>query len=189
MKYKAIIFDFFGVIASDMYILWLNKNGLADRIPELIKTHFQYSDVGTLSPEDLHKHLASLVGRSVNAVEVELKDCMKLDRKVEQFIKSIWSDSLQIAICSNAPLGIVEKFIDDKGLGRYFNQIVISSALGTRKPDKTIFEKILELLDITPQEAVFIDDKEENIKSAEDLGIKSILFSDTSELREELLQK
>lgn len=189
MKYKAIIFDFFGVIASDMYILWLKKNGLGDQVQSLIQSHFQYSDVGTLSAEDLHSYLASLVGRSTNAVESELKEYLQLDPNVAQYIKSFWNNPLQIAICSNAPKNIVESFLNEKGIQRYFNHVIISSALGMRKPNKDIFEKTLQMLGLKPWETVFVDDKEENIQAAEELGLKGILFESILDLSEKLHQE
>ncbi len=182
MKPKAIIFDFFGVIAADMYILWLKRNGFTEKIPELIKTHFQYSDLGVLHPHDLYSYFASLVNRPINEIQAEIEGDLVLDEDVLSFIKSCRSDSHLIAVCSNAPSGIVESFLEEKGVSHYFDHIVTSSKLGARKPDEIIFRRTLELLNTLPRDAVFVDDKEENVEAAKKLGLKGVLFRSASDL-------
>ena len=45
------------------------------------------------------------------------------------------------------------------------------------KPNKTIYERLLEKYHISPAEAIFFDDREENIRAAEELGIQGIVFT------------
>jgi putative hydrolase of the HAD superfamily len=47
-----------------------------------------------------------------------------------------------------------------------------SHELGFRKPNKEIFEKVLELSQIKPEETLFIEDTPENLIEAEKLGFK-----------------
>jgi len=55
-----------------------------------------------------------------------------------------------------------------------FDGIVISGHAGAAKPDPAIFYCLLDNYDIDPDNAVFIDDQDENLKSAELLGIHPI---------------
>jgi putative hydrolase of the HAD superfamily len=55
-----------------------------------------------------------------------------------------------------------------------------------RKPDPEIFNLVLEHENISPNEALFVDDKTRNTTVAESLGIKSIVFKDAKQLIEEL---
>jgi len=57
---------------------------------------------------------------------------------------------------------------------------------GCQKPDPQAFKDVLEEIKAHPEECLFIDDSEANIKSAENLGIKAILFKGADDLREEL---
>ena len=49
-----------------------------------------------------------------------------------------------------------------------------------RKPDLSFYQYVLEETELTPEEAVFIDDKMENVLAARSLGIKSIVFDHNS---------
>jgi len=50
---------------------------------------------------------------------------------------------------------------------------------GVSKPDVRIYQRALMRLNIEPHEAVFVDDKESNIESAQGLGMRVIHFKNT----------
>jgi glucose-1-phosphatase len=50
------------------------------------------------------------------------------------------------------------------------------------KPDVRGFEQILKELSLKPNEVIFIDDRERNTKSAQKIGIKTILYSDFKDI-------
>ena len=54
------------------------------------------------------------------------------------------------------------------------------------KPDPEIYQLTLERIGCAPEEAVFIDDKRENVESAEKLGIHGIIFRGREQAIEEL---
>ena len=54
------------------------------------------------------------------------------------------------------------------------------------KPEERIYRIALQQLDVNPQEAIFIDDRQENIEGANNLGIHTILFETPQQLNEEL---
>ncbi|MGE4168478.1 MAG: HAD-IA family hydrolase [Candidatus Babeliales bacterium] len=58
-----------------------------------------------------------------------------------------------------------------------FDDIIASCQVQLIKPEKAIFEHVLQKHAFDPQEAVFIDDQQENIASAESLGIKGLLYT------------
>lgn len=57
-----------------------------------------------------------------------------------------------------------------------FDGCIFSSRCGLSKPDKRIFEHICKTYGILPEETVFVDDNEGNVKAAEEMGIKTYLF-------------
>lgn len=185
MKYKAIIFDFFGVVGSDIYIDWINKNNLSHLVEELKNNYFKKSDLGLVSTAELHEHLAGLVNKPVEGVELEIKNSLIINQEVITFIKSI-KPECKIVLCSNAPSGVVEGFLKEFNLESLFDEIVISSKVGVRKPDEAIFQKILDLVGGGPDEIVLIDDTLENIESAKHFGMKTVLFKDGCEIEKEL---
>ena len=63
-----------------------------------------------------------------------------------------------------------------------FEKCYFSSELGMRKPKKEIFEFVIKDSNLTPENCIFIDDKEKNIKTASKLGIQGIWFKRNSDI-------
>lgn len=57
------------------------------------------------------------------------------------------------------------------GLRAYFSSFVISSRLGTAKPDPRMYRRALEELGLGPGEVVFVDDSKRNCEDARAVGI------------------
>jgi 2-haloacid dehalogenase len=70
----------------------------------------------------------------------------------------------------------------------WFEEIVISGEVGVNKPDRRIFEHLMEHFDIEPRAALFIDDSSANVEAAEELGFGAIQFTDAGALRRELVR-
>ncbi len=65
---------------------------------------------------------------------------------------------------------------------------VISYTVKRIKPDPEIYRILLERYQIQPEEAVFIDDVEENIRAAKEFGMHGIVFQSRRQAQEELLK-
>jgi len=68
----------------------------------------------------------------------------------------------------------------------WFEGIVISGDVGVNKPDRRIFEHLIEEFGIEPAAALFIDDSSANVDAATALGFQAIQFTDAMTLRGEL---
>jgi HAD superfamily hydrolase (TIGR01509 family) len=66
--------------------------------------------------------------------------------------------------------------------------IVLSYQANCRKPGKEIYELFLERAKTNPEECLFVDNDETNVKVGLSLGIKSILFKNNQQLKRELAQ-
>jgi putative hydrolase of the HAD superfamily len=67
-----------------------------------------------------------------------------------------------------------------------FDDYVLSFEVGRIKPDPHIYRVALEKAEAKAEECVFIDDREENIEGARQMGINSILFQDHAQLETSL---
>jgi HAD superfamily hydrolase (TIGR01509 family) len=67
-----------------------------------------------------------------------------------------------------------------------FDEIIFSAEYKMSKPDPKIYHLALSLGKIKASEAIFIDDKQENIDAAKKIGIKSFLFKDNKTLKKDL---
>jgi len=60
-----------------------------------------------------------------------------------------------------------------------FDVIVYSCEEGVCKPDPEIYRRALERLSVAPEEAVFIDDKADNVAGARAAGLKALQYTTT----------
>lgn len=69
-----------------------------------------------------------------------------------------------------------------------FRDIVVSGDEKLVKPDAAIYRLALDRFGLKPDEAVFVDDREDNIAGAEAVGIPGLLFTDAPTLRRDLVR-
>jgi putative hydrolase of the HAD superfamily len=88
------------------------------------------------------------------------------------------------ALLSNAEVPAMQFF----GELQYdmFDVAVFSCAEGMAKPDRRIYEITVDRLDCQSGQAVFIDDRPENINGAKETGLSTILFRDIEQVKKEL---
>ncbi len=63
-----------------------------------------------------------------------------------------------------------------------FDESIFSYEVRARKPDAAMYQAILNLMDVPPEEAVFIDDVLENVEGAQAVGMQALHFSGTETL-------
>ncbi|MEC7182898.1 MAG: HAD family phosphatase [Bdellovibrionota bacterium] len=56
---------------------------------------------------------------------------------------------------------------------KHFDQFFLSFELGVRKPEKEIYKKVLEETKVRPQDILFVDDMEANLKEAKAMGLQA----------------
>lgn len=68
-------------------------------------------------------------------------------------------------------------------LGDFFEAVYVSGELKLLKPDAAIYQYVLDDLGISGGDAVFIDNRAENVRGAQALGIAGHVFTDPGTLR------
>lgn len=63
-----------------------------------------------------------------------------------------------------------------------FDGRVVSGEEKMRKPDPRFYNVLLQRYDLKPEDALFIDDNVRNVRAAEELGIRSIIFTSPQQL-------
>jgi len=125
---------------------------------------------------------------SENLPEIEIKNIEELAKDiVYNTSKYVFYDDVKeviprlknkykMAVVSDAWPSLENVFID-ADMKKYFETIVISTQIGTLKPDPKMYETAIKSLDVNNSDTIFIDDNINNCIGAEKLGIKSILMS------------
>lgn len=88
---------------------------------------------------------------------------------------SLRAEDWRLGLISNGPSPFQERNFEALGVSEAFGCIVVSGAVGVRKPDPRIFELALKRLGAGPEESVFVgDNPEADIAGARGAGLKSI---------------
>lgn len=96
----------------------------------------------------------------------------------------------RMGLISNFTYGpVIHKSLRKVDIHTYFNSIVVSEELGWRKPSPIIFQDMLQRLQVTADETIFIGDSPlEDIKGAKDAGIRTVFvpsqFNSLDDLKE-----
>ena len=61
-----------------------------------------------------------------------------------------------------------------------FDRVFTSGQAGMRKPDTPFYRHVLQKINLSPSETVFVDDKIDNVQAARSLGIVGVQFDDSS---------
>ena len=59
---------------------------------------------------------------------------------------------------------------------QYFDGGIVSYQVGLKKPDRKIYEVLIDKYNIDPTSAVFYDDKPENVQAAKEVGLNAVVF-------------
>ena len=73
------------------------------------------------------------------------------------------------------------------GLIEMFDTFLASCWIGVRKPAAIFYDRILAITEARAQESLFVDDREENLVAAKALGLTTIHFQSSDQLRRELV--
>ena len=75
-----------------------------------------------------------------------------------------------------------------KNFDDYFDKVYYSCRIGMRKPDKEIFEFVLNQNNLKPEETIFIDDSPQHVKGAGECGINAFLLQKNMSVNDLLRQ-
>jgi epoxide hydrolase-like predicted phosphatase len=174
---KAVLFDFFGVISSEVSPFWFQKHFSPDEAARLKEEYMTPADRGDLSEDEVFDTLSRLSGEKSDDIRRDFASRLVINGDTVRLIESL-KGRYKTVLVSNAMRDYLRRILKENDLERLFDSIVISGEEGIIKPGREIFELALERAGVLPEEAVFIDDNEGNIEGAKSAGIAGILFKD-----------
>jgi len=102
-------------------------------------------------------------------------------RETKDIIEQLKNNSR--VVCGTNTIDSHYYYLLSQGAYDIFDEVYASNLMGISKPDLDFYRYILRKEGIKPENTVFVDDMEENIISAQKIGINSILFTDPESLK------
>ena len=96
------------------------------------------------------------------------------------------SDKCTLGVLNNEARATNEYRFKTFGIRQHVKLAFSSCYLGLRKPGQAIYNRALDILGTPAERVLFIDDRAENVASAEAAGMEAILFTGADALRSEL---
>ena len=109
------------------------------------------------------------------------------DQNLFKIIKEKYPTIKQVIATNH--LSYIKNFVKDNLDTNYLEDDIISAEIHKIKPNKDFYSYILRKYNIKPNELLFIDDNKNNIESANELGIQTILVNKNTNLINEILIK
>lgn len=198
---KNIIFDFGGVIMDldrDFAVRRFTEIGY-ENVDKLLGTArqkgiFHELEVGSISRQEFYDKMREMTGNNVTDEQID-SGWFGFVKGVPQarldYIYSLRS-SYNVYLLSNTNPVIVdwaesENFTPaGKPITHYFDKCYYSHSLNALKPDKKIYELLIEDSGIDPHQTLFLDDNADNLRAAEDFGILTLQTTNCVDWYDEL---
>lgn len=182
-KIKVVIFDFFDVIRQDAFHAWLDNHSYTRNDPP--GDISRRMDKGLISVDKFFEELANFSNQDIDDLKKEFSNSRQFNDQLIKYIHEI-KRGYKIALLSNSSGPHLRSVLSEKGILNLFDELFISGEIGHAKPDPEIFIFALEKLSITPEQSVFIDDQEVNTKTAEELGMRAIVYKNFIDFKDKL---
>lgn len=173
-RFEAILFDMVGVLVTPKKNYY--PETVAQKHARQIEQLFNHLDDTKLIKnvkEKLH----------LNNQEIEAA-ARVISKRFEKY-QPVWNllpglkNKYKLAVVNNGNAIALSYWKKDFDFS-IFDLFVNSAVLGLKKPDPAIFKYVCDKLNVKPGRCIFMDDDPKNIESASQLGMTTILWSQTN---------
>lgn len=185
MNSNVIVFDFFGVICSEIAPSWLVKYVSEKDAKHIKSTVVHAADIGEISLKEMFHKLGEIARIPSKQVEKEWWSYVEIDDRVVEIIRML-RVNYPVVLLTNAPAQFVREILRKHNLSPLFDPIIVSSEEGYAKPNLMIYKRMLDRLSVKAENTLLIDDNSINIKGAMNAGMKGFVFESVLKLRKTL---
>ena len=187
MKYKAIIWDFGGVITSspfEAFNQFEEANGLPKDIIRNINSEnpdtnawakFESNSITIDVFNDLFLKEAKAKGFDIKGRDIIKLLKGSIRKNMVSFLRELKSDFKLGCITNNVKSSSEENNDNEtKEAMSLFDHVIESSIVGIRKPNPEIYMMSCDALKVSPDQCIYLDDLGINLKPARELGMTTI---------------
>jgi len=191
---KNIIFDIGNVLLEFNPRMYVSSKISEEKVEEIYKCIFQSDewpmlDRGTISEEEAkmniinrnieNKELINLVFENWYDILIPIESSVDVLRQLKE-------NGYKVYYLSNFHLAAFEHVTQKYEFFQRFDGGIVSYKEKLLKPEKEIYEMIIERYNLEQNETVFIDDIKENVNAAVKSGLKGIVLKKPKDLKAEL---
>lgn len=195
-KYKAVVFDFGGVIeiTPDGNPLKKVAEVVGISIDDFHKEYFKHNHLSNVDGLPWEETVAIVVSHLTNSQDTIQQSrqiildhiaSRKINNELVDFFPILRQQGFKVGIFSNNTAQLRQQLID-KNIIELVDEVVISAEIGHQKPNKEAFAVLFHKLNLQPEEVIFIDDAPKSLETAGEIGYIPILFQGNGRLREDL---
>ena len=187
MKYKAIIWDFGGVITSSPFEAF-NEFEEANSLPkDIIRTinsenpdmnawaQFESNSITIGQFNDLFLKEAKAKGFDIKGRDIIKLLKGSIRENMVSFLRELKSDFKLGCITNNVKSSSQENTDNEtEEVMSIFDHVIESSIVGIRKPNPEIYMMSCDALNVSPNQCIYLDDLGINLKPARELGMATI---------------
>ena len=182
---KCILFDFDGVLTIDKTGSTSITNYISQEMNislETIKTSYYKHNkkllMGEIIHEDMWDDFCNDVGMKIPyQVLIDAFRNTVLDENMFNYIEKL-KGAYRIGMVTDNKVDRIEAILDYRNYKGYFDVVAISAKLHSGKDDCRIFQYVLDVLNVSAEECIFIDNTAKNLIVPAQMGMKTILFND-----------
>lgn len=182
---KAIIFDCFGVLATDGWLPFRDEHfGNKPELLDEARAHNIRVDSGLMSYHDFILWLAEKT-KVEYAVIKKIIEGNVPNEPLFAYIRDELKGRYPLGMLSNAGANWLDTMFEPWQVA-LFDETVLSYELGVVKPHPLMYETIATRLGVLPEEAVFVDDRIEFVEGARAVGMEAVHYRDFEQVKTEL---
>lgn len=192
---RNIIFDIGGVLLDYNPKTYLDKLDIKEsrrnKLNDVIFHDQRWKDClnGFISNSELIEQLVRENLEYKNEIELILsKDSLKYmlppKQEVIEYYKSLKRKGYKIFLCSNITKDTYNYIKDNFEIIQIADGGVFSCFENISKPNSEIYYRLIEKYNLEIEKSILIDDTKRNVMSANDIGLRGILFNNIEDIKE-----
>jgi len=194
-KIDTLVFDVGKVLIDYRFDEMLTEMGYPPPVVQALldvhietKPYFIDLDRGTITMEEsaaaFARDAAPYGEEAARALKTGYRHIRPIPENIE-FLRRAGAAGYRTLVLSNFDRTYWAHTRDTLGLGALFEGGVVSSEVGTVKPEPEIYRILIEDWQVAPKRALFIDDRAENTRVARELGMHTITLREGMDLAAE----
>lgn len=183
---RIVLFDLFGVIARHQRPGAMEKMAArchtsTDAFTTAYWTHRPPYDAGRQTAGAYWTDVLHTLSRAADADTIEelrltdIDSWSRVDDRMVTYVRDL-RDRARVALLSNIPADHADAFLAAQPWLHDLDHVAFSGRIGAAKPDPAAFRHSVVALQSAPADFLFVDDREENVRAAQSVGMNGHVF-------------